>query len=123
MKRPHVSMLKSELNALLRETTMAANTEIGRFRCQSSVRCAVRFQRHLRGVVVPFEEVVYVLTETVLCLKRQYLLNICKLKRQTMIVRYSDVAIVRANGSTVNCSVVVKPVSVFVKIAVDRVAA
>ena len=29
------------------------------------------------------------LTDTVLCLKRQYLLNICKLKRQTTTVRYS----------------------------------
>ena len=58
-------MLKSMLNAVLRlrQKNMAANVEIGRFRCQSSsflTRCAVRCQRpsRLRGVIDPFEEVV-----------------------------------------------------------------
>ena len=56
-------MLKTMLNAVLKQTKMAAHVEIGQFRSQSSsfwTRCAVRFQRprRLRGVVDPFEEVV-----------------------------------------------------------------
>ena len=93
-----LSMLKTVLNAVLslRQTKMAAHVEIGRFRYQSSsflTRCVARFQHPscLQGVVNPFEEVVNKndLTGTVLCLKRQYLLNICKLKRHTTTVRYS----------------------------------
>ena len=56
-------MLKTMLNAVLKQTKMAAHAEIGRFHSQSSsflTRSAVRFQRtsRLRGVIDPFEEVV-----------------------------------------------------------------
>ena len=64
-ERPNLeyAQVKTVLNAVLRQTKMAADVEIGRFRCKSSsfwTRCAVRFQRpsRLRGVVDPFEEVV-----------------------------------------------------------------
>ena len=59
-------MLKTMLNAVLKQTKMAAHAEIGRFHCQSSsflTRSAVQFQRPSRlrgrrGVIDPFEEVV-----------------------------------------------------------------
>ena len=92
-----LSMLKT-----VQQTKMAAHVEIGRFRCQSSsflIRsaddCAVQFQRpsRLRVVVDSFELKRPCskndLTDTVLCLNRQCLQNICKLKRQTTTVRYS----------------------------------
>ena len=62
-QNPEYAQVKTMLNAVLKQTKMAAHVEISQFRSQSSsfwTSCAVRFQRpsRLRGVVDPFEEVV-----------------------------------------------------------------
>ena len=61
-----LTMLKTVLNAVLRQIKMTAHVEIGLFRFQRQrssflTRCAVRFQNQscLRGVVGPCEEVVW----------------------------------------------------------------
>ena len=89
-------MLKTVLNAVLRQTKMAAHVEIGRFHCQSlscltgcAVRVAYKVSIHLNWWCNKND-----LTDTVLCLKWQCLLNICKLKRQTTTVRYSVAIII-----------------------------
>ena len=91
-----MSMFKTVLNAVLRQPKMVAHVEIGRFRCQSSsflIRYAFRFQRPSRLRVLSIHLKRWCnknnLTDTVLCIKGQYSLNICKFKRQTTTVRYS----------------------------------
>ena len=90
-------MLKTVLNAVLRQTKMVAHIEIGRFHCQSLsclTGCAVRVAYKVLSIHLNWWCNKNDLTDTVLCLKWQCLLNICKLKRQTTTVRYSVAIII-----------------------------
>jgi len=89
-----LSMLKSVLNAVLRQTQLWSRrnwsitlSKFVVFDVQSDFSIRVAYEVlsiHLKRWCNKND-----LTDTVLCLKRQCLLNICKLKRQTTTVRYS----------------------------------